>query len=712
MIEYDYEIIRDEKDEVIKYIPDKIPREIPNIVYIEGPNTIGKSTLLNILSLGLHGSKKDKLDPALLKKIRSLGESDHQKLEYNFCISDLEGNPILKSSKNLDDGLSDIKVYEFKDGKKNLLTPKIFHNKYNLIYDIPQDPTQRIYQLVNEIKYIQKDYEKDLSLLSRYLRDTISEIKRSKDPSLIKEKKKELEENRDKVDNLESIISAEKEELRKIQKFTYSKFLDRYETEFNIISQEVRKLENKLESRTKTKKTFNTKYGNRLKEANEKLDEIRKLHYDLIDLLDAVLPEDQRFLYEIWKEFSFNYVLDEYCFEEDQKNDIREVEIALKEEKSKIGQDETLKKAQMYQKLINFLEEYQIDDIVVPGVEKNVSEFITIVKKRLEEYEKIINYEENLQKTVDKINCLMDSIKILEEEILPEVKKFKKKRSEENLNDMYYEVEDELKRKKKKQKQINSKLNQYEQKYVSLGLNLDKYADVYEEIFYDEDISSYKQYPEQDLNNKINNLKERLIENKDEISRLNMKIKLDGKEIQRLKNREKHEYADYKDLIEKFWNITNRLQKKFHEEYSKYINDLTTSPEKLKNYEKDEHLKNYYNSVFKYLGAKVEVIRHGENNYDVNRINLITDAIETDKGKEIKLSDMGTGQGQSAYLKGLLSTDDNRKIIALFDEVGAMDSSSLNPIFNKFNKLFNEGKLLVGIVVQKSDKIKVVSKVE
>ena len=56
MIIYDYEIKRFNKSgefEVFK--PEKIPRELDNIVYIEGPNSSGKSTLLNLIALGLHG---------------------------------------------------------------------------------------------------------------------------------------------------------------------------------------------------------------------------------------------------------------------------------------------------------------------------------------------------------------------------------------------------------------------------------------------------------------------------------------------------------------------------------------------------------------------------------------------------------------------------------------------------------------------------------
>ena len=93
--------------------------------------------------------------------------------------------------------------------------------------------------------------------------------------------------------------------------------------------------------------------------------------------------------------------------------------------------------------------------------------------------------------------------------------------------------------------------------------------------------------------------------------------------------------------------------------------------------------------------------------YTTNQIDVIQREIITNEGIIIKFSDMGTGQSQSAYLQGLLSITDNRKIIALFDEVAMLDSQSLAPIFDKLSDLHNQEKLLLGVVVQKSDSVDV-----
>ena len=88
---------------------------------------------------------------------------------------------------------------------------------------------------------------------------------------------------------------------------------------------------------------------------------------------------------------------------------------------------------------------------------------------------------------------------------------------------------------------------------------------------------------------------------------------------------------------------------------------------------------------------------------------MISKRIFTKKGKIIKLDDLGTGQSQSAYLTGLLSSDDKRKMIVLFDEVAMMDSISLKPVYDKLTSLYKQNKLLCGIIIQKADKMRVKS---
>ncbi len=117
MIEYNYEIIRNEHDENTIFTPDKIPTTLNNLVRIEGPNSVGKSTLLHILAIGLYGLKNDSIPQSLKRKMLNLYDSDHQKLQFNINISN--GDKSLQViSQKLNHDVPEIEVYERKWNEK------------------------------------------------------------------------------------------------------------------------------------------------------------------------------------------------------------------------------------------------------------------------------------------------------------------------------------------------------------------------------------------------------------------------------------------------------------------------------------------------------------------------------------------------------------------------------------------------------------------
>ena len=144
---------------------------------------------------------------------------------------------------------------------------------------------------------------------------------------------------------------------------------------------------------------------------------------------------------------------------------------------------------------------------------------------------------------------------------------------------------------------------------------------------------------------------------------------------------------------------------------------LTTFSKNLANYRGKKKLPNasnfpeehqtaklYYDGVSDYLGSKLESIRHIDGNYEVSKVDLVSGKIITKSGKEIRLKVMGTGQTQRTYLQSKLKENyGNRKLIVMFDEVGMMDGTSMEPIKELIRKLKESGNLLVGLVVQRLD---------
>jgi hypothetical protein len=117
----------------------------------------------------------------------------------------------------------------------------------------------------------------------------------------------------------------------------------------------------------------------------------------------------------------------------------------------------------------------------------------------------------------------------------------------------------------------------------------------------------------------------------------------------------------------------------------------------------DPEYQKYYGKLCAYLGGRLHVIRHIDGTYEVNKIDPKTKHIYTKCGRKINMLDMGTGQTHSTYLRQLLKTDESKKIIALFDEVAMMDKTSLKDVTEQMKQLYEQNKLLVGVIVQKHD---------
>jgi exonuclease SbcC len=168
--------------------------------------------------------------------------------------------------------------------------------------------------------------------------------------------------------------------------------------------------------------------------------------------------------------------------------------------------------------------------------------------------------------------------------------------------------------------------------------------------------------------------------------------------------KKKHPYHAHLEFLEKTLAEVQKTEDKM-QSYNKYIINIEKGKSKYSTSNKDE--KEYYKRLFVYLGSRVQTVLHVDKEYKIASIDLINNTIITKNGKIIRTGDMGTGQSQSAFLTGLLNTDNDKKVIALFDEVAMMDEHSLAPVYNKLRSLSKSGKLLIGIIVQKANKTKV-----
>lgn len=703
LIEYDYQIKRNEGDEIVIYVPDKIPKKIPNLVYIEGPNSSGKSTLLNIIALGLHGLKKENMAPALKHKMESLLDTTYQQVTFQFKIQNRDNSLEIISTK--DDPKKPIKVYEIKNGKKVTLPPERFEREYNLIYDIPENPTQRLNQLTRSIKEIQRTMRNRVASLRTYIQTVINDVKNSRDPERIKTLKEELTKAENEYDKLLEKHKNNENYLEMLEKYTYSRFLLEYLEKLERTEKEIKELE-KEEKRIKRKIKKQTKeYEELAKRAQEKIESLKETYDQATPILKSLIPKEDRHFISLWERINFNDVFRRLEF----SDGFRKVLLTFKVKLFNMAYDEKYKdaieEARIWEKVVDVLEEYETKDFIVPGIGTKISEFIKILKEANKEKEELLNYIHNIENLIELLDKINKDRETLETEIFPRLREISGDQEFEWLDDDQY-MEDKIENMRRKLVEIQARCDFYINECTKMNISDKEFRSIFEELRLKDEIIPYHSYSEEQLLEKISSLQREIKEEKQTIKKKELFLEVQKKDIERLEKMEPHKYQDKMSELTDLLRTCQILEQKLVK-YDRYITQIIDGHGRYSTDPKDRERGKYFQEVSTYLGRRVGYIRHINQEYKVKSIDMIKGLINTEEGKIIRLADMGTGQSQSAYLMGQLNVSDNRKIIALFDEVAMMDKKSLTPVFKKLIELYEKDRLLVGIVVQMGQKIKI-----
>lgn len=711
MLKYDYLIKRViGENDLQEFRPDKIDNKLPNLVYIEGPNSSGKSTLLNITALGFYGNKSKKINTTLINRMKSLIDSDYQQIKFNFEINSLDNKIILKSSKN-DLNSNEIILEESINGSKfRPLSFERFDSKYNLIYDIPNNPTERLYDLLDEIREEQLRYGNKISGFLYYLRDLFTTITQYRDPERLSNLKDWIADYKERKEKNELKKPEQEKFLTLLEKYTYIKYYAYYLHECQRINDKIIELEEEEKILKQTKKKVSSRSYKLKGEISHIQDNIRKIITNMTPLITSLLPLSEKEYFEIWKELNIYKIID---YELDKSIEIVTSHLysIFYDEKVSIEADESYQNAYVLDNIIKFLKEYEDSSILIPKLKISIKEFIHLLEEEnkmnkliIEKYEALKEVTDNLQEIktfIESINLNLDELKKVASE-------------DEGLTDEIYEFIEE----KPQIEKIRETLNEYNKKYelylkkcLSKDIDIEslqtKLPNLIKEFSNIDELKLYFSLTEKQLESRIIDNQKELERIKKEIVSYETLIEKYEEEKNHLEKQEPHKYENYKKEITELIKIFEKLSQKLLRTYDNYINKLINN--EVEDY-KNKQEEKYYSQVFKYLAYKIGEFRHIEKIYKAQKVDLIKGIIVTEDNLIIHLSDMGTGQSQSAYLLGLLNVkDDNRKIIALFDEIAMMDETSLKPVYDKLRELYKSNRLLLGIVVQKGEEVLVKS---
>ena len=701
MIEYNYTLKRDEKDTIRTYKPINIPTKLPNLVYIEGPNSSGKSTLLHIIALACHGLKNTQIKPVLQEKIKNLIDSDYQDLSFNIRITDNDGNLELMSEKK------DLKSKEIilRDAINNIISTDHFQKKYNLIYDIPENPTERLRELTNEIREMQILLEHKFNHLRSHVRKIISDIEEARDPASIDSVKNEIEVfNKAKTD-LTKTVHILGERLKEVKLFTYIKFYVQYDEITRRLEKNLNEIKREGSKKKKVIKKISEEAVNLQKHLADEIQNIERLYYNVTPLLDDLFSkgkEKNRFL--LWKKLTVKEEIAYPELNQTLKHEGSHFRDLLEKDFYDQQKADDLQEAQVFREIIGVLENYSDLKIKIPLLEVSISNFIEVLRNKLKEYEDLIAKNATYKNAIEDLKMILTKREYVLNEVRPKLAKLfiQEDDTQATIDDDTDEYQ--LEKLESQLTEHKGKREYYKTACFNMGVSEQEIKTLYPSIVLSRPTKDLNEYGESNLKNKIYDMEKELSKKRNEISTMDTNLQYLEKQLQRLERKEPHPYQPHLKFLKDILRNIQIMEQKMNI-FGSYTKQLTNN--KYNSTDNLEDRKKYFAHVSSYLGKRVGIIRHIDSDYVPSRIDLVKKVIFTESGKEIKIDDLGTGQGQSAYLKGLLGVDDNRKIIALFDEVAMMDSKSLTPVYEKLKELQNKGKLLLGIIVQKAEAINV-----
>lgn len=696
MILFNYSIIQDEGDEKVEYKREYFPENLPNVVYLEGRNSRGKSTLLNILALAFYGLKKEKADlsDTLRDQLLNLDSND-QEITFDIEISnEVIGQTLIAKKQNYKSPRIERRIVI--KGKEKPLTDTYFKDNFNLIYDIPNNPRERLKELLNEIMVDQAYYSSKVGELRNFVRGIQTDIDEHRTPEKEQRLKDDLNTQIKTIDNIKKDFDKVAADLQDTETYCYSRMYISYRDRLSRIKEQMGDAEKKSKQTTKEEKQQSKQQAKLLDEIRNKRKKTQVLYPIVTDLLEVLTPKPEKHHLEIWYGCNVIQEIEQSDQIETTRQEIEFFKSMLKSLEEKEDSDK-IQHVKVLEDFLEFFQHYESLKMKLPGSNKTIQEIAKSIENEIGKYEEIIIRRNNINECLEELEELLESLKgaisaknkykQLLEKHDKTVEEIKQGVSDTELNDL----EDN--------KQFNEKwMKYYEKELNKLDIENDKAEQELNKIEKKPHIKILDQLTENQLREKIVELttKKRGLETN--CTSAERSLGYITEEIKRFNKSEEHPYLKHSKKLENVLKTILSLEQKLGTDFDIRIKDL-----KKKKVGDTKEDKDYLEIISTFLAQKVPYIRHGTIEHKVAKIDMINNEVITDKGKKIKFRKMGTGQSQSAYLVGRLNTSDDRKIIALFDEVAAMDSSSLQPIKNGFKEMYKDGKLFSGIIVQKHD---------
>jgi len=718
MIEVDYKLIREEGNgkEVIFTVDEKLKKIDNNVIYIQAENAKGKSAYLDILGLAFYGDQLEPKDCRITASKKSdleyMAKRTDQKFTYNITLQSLDKRITLISSKD-NPSTQDHTVKEIIDGKESYLPLPTFKEKYFLIYDFPDDPLNRVPDIVNEVKGQQNRYHEKIKFFQKYLSSVSQEIADARDQKEIDRIIKTIEEKKEIIKNSREKIQSFAERRRIITSYyclrefaDNSKLALSYEDHIETLNKETKK-------QRKNKKRFTTQYGNTKKTLEEKLLSLKNGINDITKTIRNITRNHDEsvtinnHIKKIGK-IRFDEFITKYKVDNSLGQELIYFDRLIRDLLTDRDLRESGKIGLFYKELLNLLEsnkELNIN-INIRGWNTGLDELISQIKAEYGKIETQTLIRKSLISACESIQSMVESSDSLQKD-LDKLKLLSSKCTEvtdEKIDDSSFESE---------LHNLHADLDRVLQKIETIrilgmgaGLSKDLIEDPEKNQAKLERLSS-----ENSQYRPIFQLDETYLKSKiDELTKQLKKLTEDCEEKKRsyeeykgllkeLENKEPHKFQDSSLDIDRLNKVIDKLDQKFIE-FEVSIQKIADSSTL-----KTENEIRYNKNLSYYFARKIPEFPYIGKLVQSKKIDFLNKMIYTKDERIIKMRDISTGQSMSMYVRSILNrpNDDDRKLLVIFDEVSTMDSKSFEPIKKLLKEKISENKIIFAVFAKAID---------
>jgi hypothetical protein len=642
-----------------------------SIFLVKGKNDQGKTTVLNMVALGLYGLDSSDIDDKLKSKMRYLKSKDLDECTFDYKIESDTQNLKLESILENND------IHTYYNGQE--VGKDFVEERIKILYDTPaDDPAKKLDSAIHEIKNNLNDY---ITYLDRYHSNIQQKIDRIEDYSdkerRIERLKGDLQLKRNAFNNYSDRLLQIEDRINELRKnFIVFRFLE-YKNKRDEMTRRKEDIEKMLKDfRKKGGDGGTSKYKLSVAQFRALLSDLKS---DLPDFQrsEEFLEEPNKtrlnkLIKSIQKIELPNSVTEKKLKEylEDITNIIRELEENPLNKIEKVEE----KQIELYKKLIEILKQFIDINIEIPGTDgKKINQFIYYIEEsqktlRPKVYEKqsYISVKKTVHTVFSKLEDLIDTKKkIPDTDDLPDI---------------------DIEGLKKEKDQVVRKISDLTRVFAPFYQEFENISnDEIEKIVRSGSmVNEYNSATEEKtvLENKIK-------EHELKITGLIQTIT----EIDQLTEPPKY---NKDDLIKKL-DLADRIKLKITK-WKKYLESIDFEAKSFNNPENND-AKEFFAAISDYFAGILKVVYYEKKAWTVKKVDLFSRCYIVENRKPIKFIQIGTGHSNLNSLLTRLRQDfSGRKKVVLIDEIGHMDKENLSILLEEIKSQVKDGKIIFALL--------------